>query len=139
MSLSLADADRQLTAAGQLFATEEAVVDGVATRVWKNCPATLGDILTSSRRYEGGDFLVYEDERTAFESHFQRVAHLAQILRTRFGVQNGDRVAIAMRNLPDGQWPSGRRPRPEPWSSLSMPGGRERSSTTGWPTPEAQS
>jgi long-chain acyl-CoA synthetase len=101
VSLSLADADRQLTAAGQLFATDEAVVDGVATRVWKSCPATLGDILTSSRRYEGGDFLVYEDERTTFEGHFQRIAHLAQILRTRFGVQNGDRVAIAMRNLPE--------------------------------------
>ena len=47
------------------------------------------------------DFLVYEDERITFAEHFRAVAALAHALVDRFGVAKGDRVAIAMRNLPE--------------------------------------
>jgi len=101
MTMSIADADKQLTAPGQMFETDEIDIGGIRTTVWKNCPATLRDILIASRGHGDAGFLVYEDERTTFEEHFRAAAHLAGILRDRFGVENGDRVAIAMRNYPE--------------------------------------
>ena len=101
MTMSVAEADKQLTAPGQTFETDEVEVRGALTTVWKNCPATLGDILALSRGHGEATFLVYEDERMTFEEHFRAAAHLARILRDRFGVRNGDRVAIAMRNFPE--------------------------------------
>ena len=46
-------------------------------------------------------FLVYEDERTTFAEHYRIACTLAHRLRSNFGVQQGDRVAIIMRNLPE--------------------------------------
>jgi long-chain acyl-CoA synthetase len=99
--MSIAEADAQLTAPGQMFETEEVDIRGVPTKVWKNCPATLADILTVSRGHGDAPFIVYEDDRMSFEEHFRAAAHLAHVLRDRFGVQTGDRVAIAMRNFPE--------------------------------------
>jgi long-chain acyl-CoA synthetase len=101
MTMSIPEADAQLTAAGQMFEVAEADVRGVATKVWKNCPAWLGDILLMSRGHGDQTFLVYEDDRMTYEEHFRACAHLAGILRSRFGVVEGDRVAIAMRNFPE--------------------------------------
>jgi steroid-24-oyl-CoA synthetase len=99
--MSVAEADKHLIAAGEVFETDEVDIRGVRTTVWKNCPPTLGTILASSRAHGDAAFLVYEDECTSFEEHFRAAAHLAHIMRDRFGVENGDRVAIAMRNFPE--------------------------------------
>jgi long-chain acyl-CoA synthetase len=99
--MSVAAADQQLTAMGQMFEVDQADIRGVPTRVWKNCPATLGDILSLSRSHGDSTFIVFEDERLSFEEHFRAAARLAHVLRERFGVANGDRVAIAMRNYPE--------------------------------------
>jgi long-chain acyl-CoA synthetase len=101
MTLSIAKADAQLTAAGQMFEVDEVDIRGVPTKVWKNAPATLGDILALSRGHGDATFIVYEDDRMSFEEHFRAAAHLAHVLRDRFGVAQGDRVAIAMRNYPE--------------------------------------
>jgi long-chain acyl-CoA synthetase len=69
--------------------------------VWKHCPASLRVVLELSRGHGASDFLVYEDERTNFDEHFRIAAALARQLQERFGVEKGDRVAIAMRNLPE--------------------------------------
>jgi acyl-CoA synthetase (AMP-forming)/AMP-acid ligase II len=45
---------------------------------------------------------IYEDERVTYEAWYRAVAELAINLRSR-GVRPGDRVALAMRNLPE--WP----------------------------------
>ncbi len=42
-----------------------------------------------------------EDERTSFAEHHGIACALAHRLRSTFGVDSGDRVAIAMRNLPE--------------------------------------
>jgi long-chain acyl-CoA synthetase len=101
VTLSRAEADLQLTAAGQPFEVGETDIRGVETKIWKNCPPTLGDILVASRIRGGDIFLVYEDERISFDEHFRAAAHFANRLRANFGVENGDRVAIAMRNFPE--------------------------------------
>jgi long-chain acyl-CoA synthetase len=99
--MSIAEATAALTAPGQLFEMDEAEIGGIPTRVWKNAPATLRDILEQSRKHADAGFLVYEDERTSFEEHYRQAAVLATQLGERFGVAKGDRVAIAMRNFPE--------------------------------------
>ncbi len=100
-AMSVAEADAQLTAAGQMFEVDEADIRGVRTKIWKNAPATLADILRVSRGHGEKVFIVYEDEQLTFDQHFRAAAHLAHVLRDRFGVREGDRVAIAMRNYPE--------------------------------------
>ena len=101
MPLSLSEATALLSAPGQPFEVGEEVIDGIVTRVWANCPPSLRSILELSRGYGQQTFLVYEDERLSFEEHFAEVAAFATALHDRFGVRLGDRVAIAMRNLPE--------------------------------------
>lgn len=97
----MAEADKDLTAPGQMFEVTHEVIRGVDTKVWKNCPPTLADILRISRSHGEKDFIVYEDERLTFEAHFAASARMANALRDHLGVREGDRVAIAMRNYPE--------------------------------------
>ena len=99
--LSVAEVDAQLTAPDQMFETVDVEIRGVLTKVWKNCPARLADILALSRGHGDKVFLVYEDDQLTFDEHFRSAAHLAHALRDRFGVREGDRIAIAMRNYPE--------------------------------------
>ena len=102
MSPTIAEVHATLTAPGQPFEMEEVVIRGIPTRTWKHAPPNLRDnVLLASRAQGDRVFLVYEDETLTFEQHFRAAAHLATILRDRFGVQPGDRVAIVMRNYPE--------------------------------------
>jgi len=100
-AMSMDEATAALTAPGQMFEIEQAEIRGVMTRVWKNCPSSLKVVLDLSRGYADRTFLVYEDERTTFEQHYRIAASIARCLAERFGVEKGDRVSIAMRNLPE--------------------------------------
>ncbi|MGH9096066.1 MAG: AMP-binding protein, partial [Acidimicrobiales bacterium] len=98
---TLAEATATLTAPGQMFEMEELTIRGVPTRTWKSAPATLRTVLELSAVHGDKDFLVYENERVTFADHFGIVASLGHALADRFGISKGDRVAIAMRNLPE--------------------------------------
>ena len=100
-TVSLAEADATLTAAGQLFEMEERIIRGVPTRTWKNAPASLRAVLDLSLGYGDATYLVYEDERTTFAEHYRIACTLAHRLVDEFAVEQGDRVAIVMRNLPE--------------------------------------
>jgi long-chain acyl-CoA synthetase len=99
--MSIADANAALTAAGQLFEMEELDIRGVPTRIWKNAPPSLRAVMDMSLGHGDSVFLVYEDERTTFAEHYRIACTLAHRLRDTFDVQQGDRVAIIMRNLPE--------------------------------------
>jgi long-chain acyl-CoA synthetase len=99
--ISLAEANATLTGPGQLFEMEELDIRGVATRTWKNAPATLRTVLDLSFGHGEATFLVYEDERTSFAEHYRIACTLAHRLQDEFAITQGDRVAIAMRNLPE--------------------------------------
>jgi long-chain acyl-CoA synthetase len=98
---TLAEATAVLTAPGQTFEMETVPLRGIPTRTWKTAPATLRNVLELSALHGDKDFLVYEDERYTFAEHFKIAAGLAHALADRFGITKGDRVAIAMRNLPE--------------------------------------
>jgi long-chain acyl-CoA synthetase len=98
---SLAQVTATLTATGALFEMEDQVIRGVTTRTWKNAPTTLRSVLEMSAGHADSTFLVYEDERITFAEHFCQAAGLANVLVDQYGIKKGDRVAIAMRNLPE--------------------------------------
>ena len=108
---TIAEATAALTAPGQMFEMEGVVINGVPLRVWKHAPATLRVVLEHSRAHGELDFLVYDGDapgaqpgrfdRLTFDTHFRAAATLAHRLRDTFGVRSGDRVAIAIRNLPE--------------------------------------
>ena len=101
-AMSLSAVKSGLCAPGMPFEMETVVIRGVSTRVWKNAPANLAALAAVGRSHGDATFLVYEDERVSFDAWHRAVAALAAHLRAA-GVGQGDRVAVAMRNLPE--WP----------------------------------
>ena len=93
----------KLTAPGERFEMETIDIRGVPTRVWKNAPPNLRALMMVARMYADREFVIYEDERVTFEANYRATCHLAQRL-SEMGVGKGDRVALAMRNLPE--WPT---------------------------------
>ncbi len=93
-----------LIAPGGLFAMTPIEVNGVPLRVFANAPGTMRDLWALGMAREADRtlmYLVYEDERYSYADIGGDVRSLAHSLRDRFGVQQGDRVAIAMRNYPE--------------------------------------
>ncbi|QNQ11593.1 class I adenylate-forming enzyme family protein [Sphingomonas alpina] len=100
--ISLAQAQAALTVPGSKFEMDVAEIRGVPTRVWKYAPPSLAFLIQAARAYGQNVFTIYEDERVTYEANYRAVATLATKL-LEMGVAKGDRVAIAMRNLPE--WP----------------------------------
>jgi acyl-CoA synthetase (AMP-forming)/AMP-acid ligase II len=101
-AMSMTQVHDVLTAPGAKFEMDEAVIDGVPTRVWKNAPPTMRFLLEASRAHADRLFVIHEDERVGYEAHYRAAAALAVHLAG-LGIGKGDRVALAMRNLPE--WP----------------------------------
>ncbi|MBU6315241.1 MAG: acyl--CoA ligase [Acidobacteria bacterium] len=89
------------TGPGQIFELIETDVRGVRTQVFKNAPANVAQFFALARNHGDKDFLVYEDERLTFTQSLDRIDALGHALVERYGVQKGDRVAVAMRNYPE--------------------------------------
>jgi long-chain acyl-CoA synthetase len=101
-AMSIAEANRIITGPGMPCETEELIIRGVQTRVWKNAPPSLRAVAEAGRAHGEKVFLVHEDERVSFEAFFRAAAAFAHALEAA-GVRKGDRAAIIMRNLPE--WP----------------------------------
>ncbi len=100
MALSMREAIAAVSAPGQPFELTEGVLNGVDYRVFKNCPPTLRQFFESARGLEE-TFLVYEGEEWSFDEVMQEVDALAYALVHHYGIEVGDRVGIAMRNMPE--------------------------------------
>ncbi len=98
--MTLAEAHALMTAPGTMFEMEERTIRGIAQRVWKNGPQTLRDVFIAGRTHGDKTFIVYEDERASFEGFARASLAVADALAAE-GVSKGDRVVIAMRNLPE--------------------------------------
>jgi long-chain acyl-CoA synthetase len=99
--MSVAEAAAALAAPGSMFELAEAQIDGRPYRVWKHAPPTLRAIVESSAGHGDKVYVVFEDERLTYAENLRRVSHVAHWLVEDQGIQKGDRVAIAMRNLPE--------------------------------------
>jgi long-chain acyl-CoA synthetase len=100
--ISLAQAHGALTAPGSPFEVETITLDGRPVKWWKNAPPTLRHTFMAARAHGQKTFIVYEDERVSFDAFMRASLAFAAELQAA-GVQPGDRVALAMRNLPE--WP----------------------------------
>lgn len=98
---SIPDTYRILTAPGAPFEMEEVEVRGVRLRAYVNAMNDLRQIFDLGRGWGDRDYVVYEGERQTYAAHFRAAGHFGRILAERFGVGKGDRVVIAMRNLPE--------------------------------------
>jgi long-chain acyl-CoA synthetase len=101
-AISVQEADARLTGPGAPFEIARREISGVPLRIWKNAPPTLRQAFTAGRAFGGKTFLVHGEDRVSFEG-FARAALAIAAALTDLGVRKGDRVAIAMRNLPE--WP----------------------------------
>lgn len=101
-AMSLPQIEAALCAPGARFEMETVTIGGVPTRVWKNAPPNLAVLARLGRSHGEATFVIYEDERVSYDAWFRAVAALAHHLQG-LGVGKGDRVALAMRNLPE--WP----------------------------------
>src|SRR4029079_5704270 len=102
MQPSVAEGDSVLTGPGGLFEIETIEIGGRRTRMWKEAPRVIGDIVERCcERAATRDLLVLGDERLTHEAHRDQAHRLAVVLVEEFGVRKGDRVAIATRNLPE--------------------------------------
>jgi long-chain acyl-CoA synthetase len=102
-AISLAQAHALLTRPGSPFEMEERDIRGVRMRVWKNAPPTMREVFLLARAHGNKTFVVYRDERVSYEDFARAALAIAEALQ-QAGVKKGDRVAIAMRNLPE--WPA---------------------------------
>ena len=86
---------------GGPFEVEAVVLDGVPLRDFVRAPRTIVDLFHMGAAHEALVNVVLDDERLTFADVRRRSRSLARALRSTFGVGPGDRVAIAMRNLPE--------------------------------------
>lgn len=91
-----------LTSPGQPFELEAVEVRGIQYRHYKLQPANLARYFAVMARHDSKEFVVCQDERYSYGEAYQQAARFAHVLLADYGVQPGDRVAIAMRNNP--QW-----------------------------------
>src|SRR3982750_1082678 len=97
--MTIAAVNAALTAPGARFEMETVTIRGLPTRVWKNAPPSLPMLARFSRMHGGRLISIFEEERVSFEASFRASAAIAVELQRR-GVTKGDRVALAMVNLP---------------------------------------
>ena len=101
-AVSLAEAQEMLTAPGAMFEMEPWERDGLTVRAWKTGPKSLVDVFLAAHAFGERTFIVNGAERIGFDAFGRAALAFARHL-IGAGVQPGDRVAIAMRNLPE--WP----------------------------------
>ena len=94
------DAVAAVSGAGSPFETEQVIVGDATFRQFKNAPKTVRDLFESSRTIDA-TFLVYEDEEWSFQRVMDEADALGYALVHSYNIKKGDRVGIAMRNLPE--------------------------------------
>lgn len=83
------------------FPLTSASIRGHEYTVFDRAPYTLIDVLRQSRHFGNWPALRYEEAEWTFVEQWRSASALASALQDDFGVQPGDRVAIAMRNYPE--------------------------------------
>jgi long-chain acyl-CoA synthetase len=101
MGLTYDEALAVVTAPGERFEVGTAVVRGAETKLFVNAPSSLRDAFAAAHGRGDQPFLVYEEEQWSFGEVGRKVGAVAALLRERYGLEQGDRVAIAMRNYPE--------------------------------------
>ncbi|PCH71810.1 MAG: long-chain fatty acid--CoA ligase [Rhodobacteraceae bacterium] len=103
-AMTLDQAVDHLTTTNPTFAVCDTKIRGVTYRAFANVPPNLRALMQASREAQGNgaaEYLVFQDERWTYDEFCHETKQMAQALKQELGVQAGDRVAIAMGNLPE--------------------------------------
>lgn len=97
--------EEQVLAPGGMFEVVLGDVLGERMNVFKNRARSLREFVAASERLGEAEHLVFSDgsseRRITFVEHARHVARMALLLKERYGVQRGDRVAILAANCPE--------------------------------------
>jgi len=85
------------------LATKIENIRGYDMPVFANQPGNLRDVWGLMLGHGDKEFLVYGEERISFTDVVKKASMLAKALVDDYGLNKGDRVALAMRNYPE--WP----------------------------------
>lgn len=102
---AIARVEAMLLAPGAPFELEEGEVLGERVKLFKNRAPHLRAVLERSASFGDAEYLVFSDGKTkrrfTYREHLAKVASTAKVLRERYGVGKGDRVAILGANSPE--------------------------------------
>jgi acyl-CoA synthetase (AMP-forming)/AMP-acid ligase II len=102
--MTVPEANALLTGEGGFFETATETVNGHEMEVVKNRAANLRDLLLASANHGGGEsrYYLFDDGRSAtFNENIAHAAALGAALREKYGIEQGDRVAILGANSPE--------------------------------------
>ena len=88
-----------VTAEGRPWEVQDVVVKGRPRKWFVNGPQSLRALF--EQNLSDSEFLIYQDERHTFREAYDLASNIAHHLKHDFGVQPGDRIAIALRNYPE--------------------------------------
>jgi long-chain acyl-CoA synthetase len=91
----------RLSAQGAPFELVEVEAGGAPARAYRHAPPHLPALLDAGRVHGAKEFMTYGAERWSFDRFFAAADALADRLHASWGLQPGERVAIAMRNRPE--------------------------------------
>lgn len=94
------DACAAVCAQGTMFEITETEVMGLSTKVFAGTPPNIRALfaLAAART---DDFIVFESERWTMPQVLEMAGQIGHTLVNELGIEQGDRVAIAMRNYPE--------------------------------------
>jgi len=94
----MTDVHAALTGPGALFEIGDEDVRGTTMPVFRNRPRSLPELLQASSRFGDRTYVIDGDQRLSFAGHLRMALTLARVLRDRYAVRPGDRVAIFAAN-----------------------------------------
>lgn len=88
-------------APGTALETKTVTIDGEDVSVFAHAPTNLGELYKLGLRSGEQAFLVYQEERFSFAESLDLALRMASVLKEKYEIQLGDRVAICARNSPE--------------------------------------
>ena len=86
---------------GAALEIETVTIDGQELSVFAHVPTNLGELYTLGLEFGDKTFLVYQQERFSFAESLDLALRMARVLKEKYEIQLGDRVAICARNSPE--------------------------------------
>ncbi|MFT4816475.1 MAG: long-chain acyl-CoA synthetase [Pseudohongiellaceae bacterium] len=86
---------------GAALETKTVTIDGQELSVFAHVPTNLGELYKLGLEFGDQTFLVYQNERFSFAESLDLALRMARILKEKYKIQLGDRVAICGRNSPE--------------------------------------